>query len=57
MSKKSPRQHTVSLVKELFKHARRDDCYNCKKLLEAMGLNPDLTFNENFRVREEDKPQ
>jgi len=37
-----PREWVKKLIKELEKHASRDDCYDCKQLLRAMGLDPDL---------------
>lgn len=44
------RLNSIKLVKELFKHARRDDCYNCKELLRSMGLNPMKDFESNFNA-------
>jgi len=41
MSSKNPRHYAGKLVKELYKHAQRDNCYTCKELLRAMGLNPE----------------
>ena len=38
---KTPTQYAKMLIKELYKHANRDNCYNCKQILRAMGLNPD----------------
>ena len=38
---KTPKDYAKMLIKELRKHAQKDDCYNCKELLRAMGLNPD----------------
>ena len=35
---KTPTQYAKMLIKELYKHANRD---NCKQILRAMGLNPD----------------
>ena len=46
---KTPREWSKALIKELLKHAQRDDCYNCKRLLKAMGLNPTVSFEENFK--------
>lgn len=31
-------EQTKNIVRELIKHALRDDCYNCKQLVRAMGL-------------------
>ena len=45
----SVRENSIKLIKELFKHARRDNCYECKKLLRAMNLNPEKTFEETFK--------
>ena len=28
-------------VREIRKHAERDGCYDCKKILRAMGVDPD----------------
>lgn len=36
------------LIKELYKHAQRDNCYDCKQLIRAMGLDPDKTFDKIF---------
>jgi len=49
---KTSRENTALLIKELFKHARRDDCYECKRLLKAMGLDPRKSFEETFQVQE-----
>lgn len=38
---KNPRHYAGKIVKELYKHAQRDNCYTCKELLRAMGLNPE----------------
>lgn len=46
---KTPRQNARALVKELFKHAQKDDCYECKQLIRAMGLDPDKRFSEFFK--------
>lgn len=35
---KTPLANAKALIKELRKHATRDDCYECKRLLRAMGL-------------------
>jgi len=35
---KSPLENAKALIKELRKHANRDECYECKRLLRAMGL-------------------
>ena len=38
---KTPKAWAKDLIKELYKHANRDDCYDCKQILRAMGLNPE----------------
>ena len=43
------RKNVINLIRELFKHSHRDNCYNCKQLLRAMGLDPEKTFEENFK--------
>jgi len=37
---KTPREWAKALVKELYKRAQRDDCYDCAQLLRRMGFNP-----------------
>jgi len=49
MSFMKQRENAIKLIKELFKHSHRDNCYDCKQLLKAMGLNPDKTFDETFK--------
>lgn len=46
---KTPRQWAEKLIKELRKHANRDDCYDCKQILKAMGLNPEKEVTNNDR--------
>jgi len=41
---KSPRQNSIALIREIIKHAKRDGCYKCKRLLRAMGIDPDKEF-------------
>ena len=38
---KTPRDYAKKLIQELYKHANRDHCYECKQLLRKMGLNPE----------------
>lgn len=39
------------LVKEIYKHADRDNCYDCKQLLRALGLDPSKAFDEVFNIK------
>jgi len=43
---KSPRYWSKALIKELLKHAQRDDCFDCKYILRAMGVNPESKEKE-----------
>lgn len=51
---KSPREWAKLMVKELYKHAQRDDCYDCKQVLRKMGLDPDKKepFHTKFEPEE-----
>lgn len=40
------------LIKELLKHAQRDDCFGCKHVLRAMNLDPDKPYEELFKVED-----
>jgi len=46
---KNPREWVRILAKELLKHSQKDGCYNCKQILKAMGLNPEKSFEEQFK--------
>lgn len=37
----SVRSKMKILLRELFKHAQKNDCYECKKILREMGLDPE----------------
>ena len=43
---KTPREWSKLLIKELYKHANRDGCFECKQILRAMGLNPNKQLDE-----------
>jgi len=47
------RELLIKLVKELLKHAQRDKCYDCRKILEELGLNPDKSYDEIIHPRED----
>lgn len=49
---KTPREWSKLLVKELYKHAQKDGCYNCKQILKAMGLDPDKNIDEILNPKE-----
>jgi len=49
MSKKTPREWSILMMKELFKHAQRDDCFGCKQVLRAMGLDPEKKFEDYIK--------
>lgn len=46
---KTPRDWTKTLLKELFKHAQKDQCYTCRQILRAMGLDPEKRFEDLFK--------
>jgi len=49
---KTPMDWSKALVKELYKHATKDDCYNCKQILKAMGLDPKKSIDAVLNPKE-----
>ena len=45
--------NSKKLLKELYKHAQRDKCYDCKQLIRKMGLDPDKKFYDLFKEKGE----
>lgn len=43
------REYVEDLVKELLKHSQRDDCYGCKQILKKMKVDPEKSFDEQFK--------
>lgn len=41
------------LVKELYKHADKDNCFGCKQLIRDLGLDPDKNIDEVLNPKEE----